>query len=363
MFAFRTLFFTGAYFAGTLAMQYCACENSSAAVRYVGIQDACSELSSDWCTSDCDEFGDNCDVCKLTGDGDANAEDTDKLQAWCDEQEGFNADTEATFTGGVIQCYESEQEWMDETECFACTDCRNDKLARRTLMTRALEPVQPPEYEKYITGSDNLVSSQLEELLYEQGNYALYKVTEVHSLGYEWSSQYGNYNGKSKSLTVQKTVKLGFSSKSGTETTNSITASLGAAAEGVSFSLEAKTETRIFNTEERSSESTTTETFEAEAKSYTAYYQQQLKFETQVWYKLDIRGQYRTVGSPNRDEVALKTFGSTVKLNNFALLDGKLTGETPIGVKTVKSTQDKNNLIPWRDIPGRVKDILRNQGV
>lgn len=297
-----------------------------------------------------------------------------------DEQEGFNADTEATFSGGTIQCYNSAQgreltsprfwntylfelERMDETECFACTDCRDEKPVRRTLISRALEPVTPPEFEKYVTGSDNIVSSQSEELFYEEGNYALHKVTEVHSLGYEWISQYGNYNGKSKSLTVQKIVKLGFSSKSGTETTNSITASLGVAAEGVSFSLEAKTETRIFSTEERSSESTTTENFEAEAKSYTAYYQQQLKFETQVWYKLDIRGQVRTVGSPKRNGVALKTSGSMVKLNNFALLDGKLTGETTIGVKTVKSTQNKDNVIPWREIPRRVQGILRDQGV
>lgn len=252
---------------------------------------------------------------------------------------------------------------MYETECFACSDCRKGQPARRTLTSRALEPVEPPEYEKYSTGSDNLVSSQSEELFYERGNYALYKVTEVHSLGYEWSSQYSNYNRKTKSLTVKKTVKLGFSSKSGTETTNSITASLGLAAEGVSFSLEAKTETRTFNTEERSAESTTEEAFEAEPKSYTAYYQQQLKFETQVWYKLDIRGQVRTVGSPNRNEVYLKTFGSMVKLNNFALLDGKLTGETTIGVKTVKSTQNKDNMIPWRDIPSDIKSILRRQGV
>lgn len=49
--------------------------------------------------------------------------------------------------------------------------------------------------------------------------------------------------------------------------------------------------------------------------------------------------------------VALKNIASAVKLGNFAMLGGKLTGNTAIGVKTVRSKENKDNVISWGDVP------------
>ncbi|KAJ3532184.1 hypothetical protein NM208_g8554 [Fusarium decemcellulare] len=363
MVALRNIIFASAYSASALAKQYCTCENSDAAIRYVGIQEVCTELSTDWCTSSCDEFGENCDLCNLNADGEANAEDMGKLDNWCKDQQGFNADTGDNFSGGTVQCYSSAQDWMEVTECFACADCENDQLSHHNLVSRAFQPYKPPEYEFYTTDSNNLVSSGSKALLEEAGNYALYKVTEVHSLGYGWISQFDQYTGEGQGGSVSKTVKLGFSFKSGTETTNSVSAALGAAASGVSFTFEAKTEKKTFNTQERSEETSTTRTFQLKENVYTNFYQRQIEFETEVWYKLDIRGKVRTVGSPSGNGVAQRTIPSVVKLNSFALLGGQLTDNTTVTVKTVQSKENKDDIIPWGEIPRRLQRILRDDGV
>ncbi|KAF5699203.1 hypothetical protein FMUND_14862 [Fusarium mundagurra] len=363
MVSLRVIIIVSTFFASALAEQYCACENQDTSIRFVGIQAACNKLSTEWCTSSCDEYGENCDLCNLTSDGEPSDEEKKELQAWCDDQKGFNADTGATFSGGTVQCYSSPQEWMGLTECFACEDCNEDQLTRRSLDTRAFKPYTPPEYEYYNTNSDNLVSSRSETLLDERGNYALYKVTEVHSLGYGWISQFDQFTGNGQGGTMTKMVKLGFSVKSGTETSSSITATLGAAAKGVSFTLEAKTERKTFNSQERSEETTTTHTFQLKENVYTNLYQRHIEFENEVWYKLDIRGKVRTVGSPNGNGVAIQKVPSVVKLNSFVVLDGELTENITIAVKTVQSKENKDDVIPWREIPGRLQGILRKQGL
>ena len=61
--------------------------------------------------------------------------------------------------------------------------------------------------------------------------------------------------------------------------------------------------------------------------------------------------------------MALKTTDSTVKLDNFSLLGGKLTGSTTIGVQSIQSKENKDNVIPWGEIPGRLQRILKDRVV
>jgi hypothetical protein len=64
-----------------------------------GINQECSQLGSNWCSTDCNWFKKNCDTCEYTARGDPPNADVAKLQNWCNKQPKFEYDRDHQYNG------------------------------------------------------------------------------------------------------------------------------------------------------------------------------------------------------------------------------------------------------------------------
>ena len=73
------------------AKVYCSCEADSYRYRYSfkGIQQKCHYISNDWCSTNCNIAGYNCDYCqyKPAGEPDEHGWDYKDLKYWCSQQQ------------------------------------------------------------------------------------------------------------------------------------------------------------------------------------------------------------------------------------------------------------------------------------
>lgn len=99
-----TSFVIAALLAGNVsATRYCQCENSAHDRIFPGINQACSQLGSNWCATNCNTFGANCDYCQWKPKGDTPDNDYHRLVSWCGQQTG--SDDKGSYTGTQVSCY------------------------------------------------------------------------------------------------------------------------------------------------------------------------------------------------------------------------------------------------------------------
>ncbi|KAK4118979.1 hypothetical protein N657DRAFT_675181 [Parathielavia appendiculata] len=112
------------------ATEYCQCENNDYADYgriFPGINQVCSTLSNDWCSTNCNIFGKNCDYCQYTPKGHGPDEDFHRLQSWCSQQQGTHNDH--TYYG-TLYCYSFENK-VDCSSCGGCAYANNGYKLRR----------------------------------------------------------------------------------------------------------------------------------------------------------------------------------------------------------------------------------------
>ncbi|KAG8528275.1 uncharacterized protein KY384_007192 [Bacidia gigantensis] len=99
------------------ATRYCQCENEQYGRIFSGINEVCSTLSNDWCSTNCNVAAKNCNYCQFKPAGYGNDADYESLKSWCYKQEGYDLQTDKYFKGSIVYCYSAKnaipQSWYD----------------------------------------------------------------------------------------------------------------------------------------------------------------------------------------------------------------------------------------------------------
>ena len=87
------------------ATRFCQCENEQYGRIFLGINEVCSGLSDDWCSTNCNVFNHNCNYCQFIPAGYGNDADYDALKQWCYKQQGYDTQASAHYSGTTVYCY------------------------------------------------------------------------------------------------------------------------------------------------------------------------------------------------------------------------------------------------------------------
>lgn len=220
-----------------------------------------------------------------------------------------------------------------------------------------------PKHLENTTKGDGLVKSDRSTLYYDYGDQALYKITDIYLLGYEWvllwSYENDSDNDFSKKVTTTTTLRV----RTGEETAKSFKVSAEFSKMGFTAKAEAGIEHKTFTEEETTSSTTREVEYKVKAHSSVFVYQKVYKFAATVWFKQDANHQYSTVGKWERDGVAEVTSEITISANEFAQTGTALTGKGDLVVETVKSADTKTNVKRFEHCTSRCQSYLHARGV
>ncbi|KAL8741520.1 MAG: hypothetical protein Q9190_005880 [Brigantiaea leucoxantha] len=87
------------------ATRFCQCENPSYDRIFPGINNVCDGMGEDWCSTNCNSVGYNCDYCQFKPAGYGSDADFAKLKAWCGQQEGYDSGKQISYKGTDVFCY------------------------------------------------------------------------------------------------------------------------------------------------------------------------------------------------------------------------------------------------------------------
>ena len=88
------------------ATQFCQCEHSAPLEwKFGGIQHICKYLSDDWCSTNCNSLGANCDYCQFKPAGQGPDADYQRLVSWCHDQQEWDSQAEEYVRGETVFCY------------------------------------------------------------------------------------------------------------------------------------------------------------------------------------------------------------------------------------------------------------------
>jgi len=118
-FSTATFICVAAFVGPTIATMYCQCENPGKHRIFPGINQICSELSNDWCSTNCNIGGKNCDYCEWKPAGSSPDEDYAKLKKWCGQQSGYDSGSQTYYKGTDVFCYSNS----NKARCSTCGGC------------------------------------------------------------------------------------------------------------------------------------------------------------------------------------------------------------------------------------------------
>lgn len=112
------------------ATRFCQCENSSFGRIFPGINQICRDLSADWCSTNCNTAGRNCDYCQFKPAGTGNDEDYARLKAWCSSQTAYDSSSQTSYAGTSVECYSARNAASQPTlDFFGCRHQDNGDFA------------------------------------------------------------------------------------------------------------------------------------------------------------------------------------------------------------------------------------------
>ena len=93
------------FLSSVTATRFCQCENPTYDRIFPGINNVCESLGKDWCSTNCNTVGYNCDYCQFKPAGYGSGDDYHKLVSWCGKQQGYNSGSETHYKGTDVFCY------------------------------------------------------------------------------------------------------------------------------------------------------------------------------------------------------------------------------------------------------------------
>lgn len=212
-----------------------------------------------------------------------------------------------------------------------------------------------PQYVKRTVDLDQqLVKQTKYEVYINPGQEALYQIVDIYFLGYDWVLQWSETNGKDSPVEKEFEREIVLRNKTGSEF--NITFSLGAEFKGLSMNLE--TSYKSFTESELSDGRKTREKFIVDPHTSTYYYQKRYNFRTEVWFKIDMRGQLYTVGQWKRDGVAIAVSSFCVESEERVGAPKEIKGEKSLKVEHIESKETQDNVIRFDDMTRRAHTWL-----
>ncbi|KAL8923701.1 MAG: hypothetical protein Q9208_004453 [Pyrenodesmia sp. 3 TL-2023] len=106
------------------ATEFCQCEHPAKPKwKFGGIQHICRELPNEWCSTNCDYFGGNCDYCQFKPAGHGPDADYRRLVSWCGAQSEYDTAVGEWIRGTDVICYSYRNRIPPK---FGYTGCRHE---------------------------------------------------------------------------------------------------------------------------------------------------------------------------------------------------------------------------------------------
>ena len=147
-------------------------------VNFSGINQVCSQLDSNWCSTNCNIFGYNCDVCEWIPGGPPPNKDINVLRSWCFSQEWYDSINKKDIHG-TIELY-SHSGFFPSGSCPTCGGCPYYNNGGSKIK-RDDEPASPP-------GSTVTVTINSPDIEGEGGSFKL--IAERCDFLYPWAAEH-----------------------------------------------------------------------------------------------------------------------------------------------------------------------------
>ncbi|EFX06173.1 hypothetical protein CMQ_4242 [Grosmannia clavigera kw1407] len=206
----------------------------------------------------------------------------------------------------------------------------------------------------------NTIVRQNRSVLYnDPGDQALYKIVDVHFLGFEWVQFTKLENKSNQAFTRTETYSTQFRDAKTKDETS--TMDVSGAFEGLTLSLGNSTST--ITTQEVTTTKTCTTTVKVDPKSTIYLYQKRYHFKAVVWYKIDAWGKLWTVGNWKGAGVAHKAQEIQIDTSEFIGTPSALPGSGMLHVAKGKDIWAQDNIKQFDQCPKKCQDYLHDRGV
>lgn len=207
----------------------------------------------------------------------------------------------------------------------------------------------------------NTIVRQKRSFLYnDPGDQSLYKIIDVHFLGFQWIRLASWENDTDQANTYEQTYSTQFVIKTGQEANDKW--DFVDAFKGLTLSVGECTNT--ITDEEVTATRVHTASCSAGPRSTTYFYQKRYYFKPIVWFKLDAWNQLWTVGNWESPGVALKFGEVEVDSDEYCTKTVALSGSGgSLHVAAASDVWAQDNMKRFEDCPRKCQDYLHDRGV
>ncbi|KAB8075477.1 hypothetical protein BDV29DRAFT_171795 [Aspergillus leporis] len=223
--------------------------------------------------------------------------------------------------------------------------------------------VEAPKHRCFRAQGGNLVKSIKEQIYCYNGDEALYKIVDIHILGYEWCKLLGYSNPSDNPVFETESNTTTFRVKTGEESQHKV--DISGEFSGLKVGLKAgySFEHKTFSEEETITETKHGETVKVKPHTAVYRYKKLYRFKVHVWYQLDAWNRIWTVGKRGKDEL-LEVLSTVEIFTNDKLQTGKeIVGTKEVEFHTVKRVAEQKNIKRLEDCTSRCQNYLRDQGI
>ncbi len=217
---------------------------------------------------------------------------------------------------------------------------------------------------KYQVAPDrDLIRSKKREVFSMPGSHTLYKIVDIHYLGYDWVLLCSWENASDIPRKEKVTTNSGLRVKSGEQFFQSL--EVTSEYKGLEFSCKAEAELshKSFTERETTLSRQFEEEFEVAAHTSIFLYQKVYHFRTDVWFQLNLPDRLYTVGRPQGDGIALCQSEASIESEEFIQEKKELTGMRMLEIETVERADVEGKVRRFDECPEPCQSMLRKMGL
>ncbi|EFW99858.1 hypothetical protein CMQ_176 [Grosmannia clavigera kw1407] len=211
----------------------------------------------------------------------------------------------------------------------------------------------------YDRTTDTLVRQTRSFLYNDVGDQSLYKIVDIHFLGFEWIPLASWENDSQQTNSYEQTYTSQFRIRTGQDVNN--TWDFGSTFKNLTLNVGSST--RTITEQELTATKSYTATTKVEPRSSVHLYQKRYYFKTFVWFKLDAWNQLWTVGNWQAPGIAQKIGEVEVDANEYLTKPFALSGSGSLPVAGGSDVWAQDNIKQFELCPRKCQDYLHDRGV
>jgi len=215
------------------------------------------------------------------------------------------------------------------------------------------------DYLAYDRSADTIVKQTRSTLYSDPGDQALYKIIDLHFLGFEWIQLASWENDTDQTDTYEHSYSTQFTIRTGQEVNNQW--NFGGDFKGLSLGVGGSTTT--ITEQEVTTTKSYTVTVNVGPTSAVYFYQKRYYFKPVVWFKLDAWGKLWTVGNWERAGVAALSGNVEIDANEYLTRPAALSGSGTLSVTAWSDVWAQDNIKQFQDCTRKCQDYLHDRGV